>query len=235
MFEEAKFYAQQGMTGEAVDVYERILQIESSNEKALRQIEILKKAGAEVQIPEVEIIQPHEEPLASFFDLEEALKEEVIEQPREESSQIEVPVAKSFEEIFQEFQDGVKAQLGAEDYETHYNLGIAYKEMGLFQEAIGEFKSCLQETPRFLDSSYMIAICHKELGEYNQAIEILETAIASPQYNDQRHLIMKYELGALLEVIGKKEDALRLYSQIHATDATYRDVSEKVLNLPKEI
>ena len=235
MFEEAKFYAQQGMTGEAVDVYERILQIESSNEKALRQIEILKKAGAEVQIPEVEIIQPHEEPLASFFDLEEALKEEVIEQPREESSQIEVPVAKSFEEIFQEFQDGVKAQLSAEDYETHYNLGIAYKEMGLFQEAIGEFKSCLQETPRFLDSSYMIAICHKELGEYNQAIEILETAIASPQYNDQRHLIMKYELGALLEVIGKKEDALRLYSQIHATDATYRDVSEKVLNLPKEI
>ena len=235
MLEEAKFYAQQGMTEEAINVYERVLRIEPNNEVALHQTEILKKTGTVVQIPEVEIIQPREEPSTSFFDLEEALKEEVIEKPREESSQIEVPTAKSFEEIFQEFQDGVKAQLGAEDYETHYNLGIAYKEMGLFQEAIGEFKFCLQETPRFLDASYMIAICHKELGEYNQAIEILETAIESPQYNDQRHLIIKYELGVLLEVIGEKEDALRLYSQIHATDATYRDVSEKVLNLQKEI
>jgi len=235
MLEEAKFYAQQGMTEEALDVYERVLRVEPGNETALRQTGILKKTGAVVQIPEVEIIQPREEPLASFFDLEEALKEEVIEKPRKESSQIEVPTAKSFEEIFQEFQDGVKAQLGAEDYETHYNLGIAYKEMELFQEAIGEFKFCLQETPRFLDASYMTAICHKELGEYNQAIEILETATESPQYNDQRHLIIKYELGVLLEVIGEKEDALRLYSQIHATDATYRDVSEKVLNLQNEI
>lgn len=235
MLEEAKFYAQQGMTEEALEVYERVLQIEPNNEAALHQTEILKKAGAVVQIPEVEIIQPREESSTSFFDLEEALKQEVIEKPREESGHIEVPTAKSFEEIFQEFQEGVKAQLGAEDYETHYNLGIAYKEMELFQEAIGEFKFCLQETPRFLDASYMIAICHKELGEYNQAIEILETAIESSQYNDQRHLIIKYELGGLLEVIGKKEDALRLYSQIHATDATYRDVSEKVLNLQKEI
>lgn len=163
------------------------------------------------------------------------MKEEVIEKPREKSRQVEVPMAKSFEEIFQEFQEGVKAQLGTEDYETHYNLGIAYKEMELFQEAIEEFKLCLQETPRFLDASYMISICHKELGEYNQAIEILETAITSQQYNDQRHLIIKYELGVLLEVIGKKEDALRLFNHIHATDATYRDVSEKVLNLQNEI
>ena len=235
MLEEAKFYAQQGMTEEAINVYERVLRIEPSNETASRQTEILTKTGAEDRIPEVGIIQPREEPSTSFFDLEEALKEEVIEKPREESRQVEVPMAKSFEEIFQEFQEGVKAQLGTEDYETHYNLGIAYKEMELFQEAIEEFKLCLQETPRFLDASYMISICHKELGEYNQAIEILEMAITSQQYNDQRHLIIKYELGVLLEVIGKKEDALRLFNHIHATDATYRDVSEKVLNLQNEI
>lgn len=251
MFEEARFYAQQGMIEEAIDVYGKVLRIEADNEEALSRISALKRTVPEVTIPEVEIIQPAEGPSVfaslaspalseaknpsnvSFFDLGEALKEEIIEEPEEKTAPIEGSLAKSFEEIFQEFNEGLKAQLSTEDYETHYNLGIAYKEMELFQEAIAEFKLCVPGTLRFLDASYMIATCHRELGKYRQAIETLERAIASHQYNEQRHLVVKYELGLLLEMAGRKEDALRVFSQIHDTDATYRDVSERMLNLQR--
>lgn len=235
MFEEARFFAQQGMIDEAIDIYEKVLRMDPGNDEALNQIATLRKTSPEVRIPEVEIIRPADEPSVSFFDLGEALKEDVAEEPQKASAPAEEPLSKSFEEIFQEFHEGIQAQLSIEDYETHYNLGIAYKEMGLFQEAIGEFKLCTPATTRFLDASYMIALCHKELGKYPQAIEVLETAVTSQQYNDQRHLGIKYELGVLLEMIGKKGDALRVFSQIHDTDATYRDVSEKVLNLQREI
>ncbi len=243
MLEEARFYAQQGMVDEAINVYEKILHIDPGNEEALTRTTALRRTGAEVIIPEVEIIKPVEEPLASFFDLGEALKEEVIEEPEQGSACIErsekltpaeSPLARSFEEIFQEFHEGLKAQLGTEDFETHYNLGIAYKEMGLLEEAIEEFKYSIPETPRFLDASYMIALCYKELGKYQEAIEALERTIASHQYNDQRHLVVKYELGVLLEITGRKGDALQVFTQIHDTDATYRDVSEKILNLQRE-
>jgi len=236
MLEEARFFAQQGMIEEAIDIYNKILRFDPDNSEASSQIATLKKTPSEVKIPEVEIVQPVDEPSGSFFDLEEALKEDAIEEPQKvQAFEGGSPLARNFEEIFREFQEGIKSQLTIEDYETHYNLGIAYKEMGLFQEAIGEFKLCTPGTNRFLDASYMIALCHKELGEYNQAIEALEAAITSQHYNDQRHMGIKYELGILLEMVGKKGEALRVFTQIHDTDATYRDVSEKVLNLQREI
>ena len=105
--------------------------------------------------------------------------------------------------------------------------------MGLHQEAIEEFRLCMPGEQRFIDASFMIALCHKELNEYSQAVEVLERATTSLQYNDQRNLVVKYELGELFEMLGKKEDALRVFSDIHDTDATYRDVSEKVLSLQK--
>lgn len=293
MVEEARFYAQQGMIDEAINVYERVLRIEPGNEEAINQIAMLRKTGTGVAIPDVEVIKLAEEPSvsaphiagigrsennvgnATFFDLGEALKEdkedEVIEEhgigiASAEGSERPIPVetsmTKSFEEIFQEFQEGLKDHLSEEDFETHYNMGIAYKEMELYEEAIVEFKcsarigeskpraerggnessacverseKCIPETPRFIDASYMTALCHKELGEYQLAIETLTRAISSHQYNEQKHLILKYELGVLLETTGRKADALGIFTQIHDTDPTYRDVSDKVLSLQREI
>ena len=234
LLEEARFYEQQGMIEEAISVYNRILSIDSVNEEAIREIAKLKRLKSVDTIPEVELVKPEESPV-SFFDLGEALKEEVKEKPIYAPAPMEISAVKSFEEIFQEFNKGIQAQLSPEDYETHYDLGIAYKEMGLFQEAVEEFKISIQGTPRYMDASYMIALCYKELGEYHEAVKALEGAISSQQYSDQRHLVVKYELGSLFELAGKKEDALHVFTEVHDTDETYRDVSERVLNLQKGI
>lgn len=223
MLEEAGFYAQQGMVEEAIEVYEKVLRIDSTNEEALSRVRLFNKTLPQTHLPEVEIIKPEKESPAPFFDLGEMLKEEVAEYAPD----------KPFDEIFKEFNQGIKAQLGTEDYESHYDLGISYKEMGLFREAIDEFKSCGNVTPRFLDASYFIAVCHKELGEYIPAVDALEKAIASEQFNDKSHIALKYEMGTLLQILGRKEDALLIFQQIDNIDSSYRDVSEKVLYLQR--
>ncbi len=224
LFEEAGFYAQQGMIDEAVSVYGKILQVSPGNVEAISKLNDLKGEKADIVLK-----------TSSFFDLGEILKDAVIEAPVKKFTHEEEPIVKSFDDLFHEFQEGIRTQLSTEDYETHYNLGIAYKEMGLYQEAIEEFRLCIPGEQRFIDASFMIALCHKELGEYSKAADVLKQTTISAQYNDQRHLVVKYELGELLEMLGKKEDALSVFNEIHDTDATYRDVSEKVLSLQKGV
>ena len=235
LFEEAGFYAQQGMFVEAVAVYEKILLISPDNHAAQERLSDLKGARPDTALPEVEVIRHDDIPSSSFFDLGEVLKDAVIEEPVTTFAKEEEPVIKSFDDLFQEFQDGIRSQLSTEDYETHYNLGIAYKEMGLHQEAIEEFRLCIPGENRFIDASFMISLCLRELGEYTEAADVLKQATASAQYDVRSHIVVKYELGELLEMSGKKEDALMVFNEIYDTDATYRDVSEKVLSLQKSI
>lgn len=231
MLEEAGFYEQQGMLEEAVNVYRKIIRIDTNNAVALRQLTFLGSAEKNVPIsepipepiPEMEVIKPAKESTASFFDLGEMLKEDVVEEPP----------FRPLDEVFKEFNEGVQSQIGAGDYESHYDLGISYKEMGLFHEAVEEFKSCGPLTPRYFDASFMASLCHKELGEYKEAIEVLDKAIKSDQYNEKRHIALKYEFGILLEATAQRDDALRVFREIYFADATYRDVSEKVLNLQR--
>jgi len=235
LFEEAGFYAQQGMLVEAVAVYEKILLASPDNQEAQERLSDLKGARPDTALPEVEVIRHDNIPSSSFFDLGEVLKDAVIEEPVTTFAKEEEPVIKSFDDLFQEFQDGIRSQLSTEDYETHYNLGIAYKEMGLHQEAIEEFRLCIPGENRFIDASFMISLCLRELGEYTEAADVLKQATASAQYDVRSHIVVKYELGELLEMSGKKEDALSVFNEIYDTDATYRDVSEKVLSLQKSI
>jgi len=235
LLEEAGFYAQQGMFDEAVAVYEKILLVNPDNEESKARLLELKGAKSDTALPEVEVIHYDDEPSSSFFDLGEVLKDAVIEEPVRALAQEEEPIIRSFDDLFHEFQDGIRSQLGVEDYETHYNLGIAYKEMGLCQEAIEEFRLCIPGENRFIDASFMIAQCHKDICEYSEAADILKEAMASPYYDVRSQLVLKYELGELLEMQGKKEDAFTIFNEIHELDSTYRDVSEKVLSLQKSV
>ncbi|MCC7203268.1 MAG: tetratricopeptide repeat protein [Nitrospirae bacterium] len=235
LLEEAEFYAQQGMNDEAVNVYEKILHADPDNQEAKAKLLRLKGSQPEIVRPAADAGSKDKAVSSPFFDLGEALKESETEEPVRTFTQEDGPATRSFEELFQEFQEGIRSQLSSEDYETHYNLGIAYKEMGLFQEAIEEFRLCLPGEHRIIDASFMIALCCKEIGQYSEAAEVLKKAAQSPQFNDRNHLVVKYELGALLEMSGKKEDALSVFNEIHDTDATYRDVSEKVMTLQKSL
>ena len=164
-----------------------------------------------------------------YIDLSQILKED-LEEKQEESikNQDKVGPEEEFDKIFHEFQKGVQEQFGEEDFETHYNLGIAYKEMGLTDEAIGEFQLSIRGTERFIDSCSMLATCYQIKGMPKLAIDQLVKALDDPRCNAQSAQCLRYELGLLYEKDGKQEKACEQFMEIYRADRNFRDVKSRL-------
>lgn len=108
--------------------------------------------------------------------------------------------------------------------ETRYALGVAFKNMGLFDEAREEFEISIQGTDYFIDSSLMLALCFKEQGRPQLAIGQLERLLADSRCTGQKALTIRYELGILYESAGHLDQALQTYAVI----PSFHDVPRRV-------
>jgi pilus assembly protein FimV len=134
-------------------------------------------------------------------------------------------------DIFKEFKKGVDKQLGKEDYDTRYNLGIAYKEMGLVDEAIAEFQLAAKDEARILECSSMLGICFMEKGMPKLAVKWFEKGLKAPGRSPEEYLGLRYDLAMAHEAAGEADTALELFTEIHGEDASFRDVAAKVREL----
>lgn len=134
-------------------------------------------------------------------------------------------------EIFQEFKRGLEKELGDEDSETHYNLGIAYKEMGLVDDAIKEFQTSRADPARFIQSSTMLGVCYMEKGLYSLAIDVLNKAIQGMKEQDDSYWALTYELAEAYEKNHNLKEALDLYTGVYGWSAVFRNVSDKMSQL----
>ena len=137
----------------------------------------------------------------------------------------------SLADIFREFQKGVDKQLGKEDYETRYNLGIAYKEMGLVDEAIAEFQLAAKDEGRLLECASMLGICFIEKGMPKLAVKWFEKGLQAPGRSDEEYQGLRYDLASALEQAGEGGRALALFTELYGQDASFRDVADKVRQL----
>jgi tetratricopeptide (TPR) repeat protein len=131
-------------------------------------------------------------------------------------------------EIFKEFKKGVDKQLSKEDYDTRYNLGIAYKEMGLVDEAIAEFQLAAKDETRMLECSSMLGLCFMEKGMPKLAVKWFEKGLDAPGRTDEEYQGLRYDLAQAYEAAGDLDRALGMYSELYGQDANYRDVASKV-------
>jgi tetratricopeptide (TPR) repeat protein len=132
------------------------------------------------------------------------------------------------EEVFREFQKGVAEQLSEEDSDTHFNLGIAYKEMGLLPEAIREFQVASRDQRYFVESCSMIGVCYVEQGMADRAAEWYQKALVAPDLTEDARLALRYDLATALEMAGEHTQAAELYTEIMADNPTYRDVAQRI-------
>jgi pilus assembly protein FimV len=137
----------------------------------------------------------------------------------------------SLADIFREFQKGVDKQLGKEDYETRYNLGIAYKEMGLVDEAIAEFQLAAKDEARVLECASMLGICFLEKGMPKLAVKWFEKGLCAPGRNEEEYQGLRYDLASALEQAGETERAFALFTELYGQDASFRDVADKMRQL----
>jgi tetratricopeptide (TPR) repeat protein len=174
-----------------------------------------------------------------FFDLSSELDESLFEAQTAVEDAAPVPTVSddehSLEEIFKAFKKGVEQQVEATDYETHYNLGIAYKEMDLVEEAIGEFQVAAKDPKRLLQCCSMLGICFKEKGMTNLALKWYQRGIDSPNYKDEEYQGLKYDVAVLHMEMGDYARARDLFTDVYGMNAKYRDVSQKLKELERLI
>jgi tetratricopeptide (TPR) repeat protein len=154
-----------------------------------------------------------------------------------EISQIEVGPLK---EVFDEF----RAELGEmggeeEDLETHYNLGIAFREMGLLDEAISEFQKVAKAAengrkfPYTMQCYTLLGLAFMDRAQPSIAAMWYERALRLPGIETESVLALRYDLGVAQESAGESDAALKSFSQVYAVNIDYRDVGERIAALQK--
>ena len=167
-----------------------------------------------------------------FFDLAAELERELAEDELvAEATGSAGSTEESIEDLFREFQRGVAEQIGDEDFDTHFNLGLAYREMELLDEAIGEFQLAAASPPLFVESASMIASCYVERGLPDAAIEWFQRALSAPKLAAETEVGLRYELARALELAGNSSAALGNYAEVLAINPGFRDVVDRVARL----
>ena len=145
-------------------------------------------------------------------------------------------------EVFDDFRAEL-GEMGAEDedLETHYNLGIAFREMGLVDEAISEFQKVAKATENGKPFRYVMQCCtllglaFTEKGQPGIAAIWYERALRVPGIEPESILALRYDLGVAQESAGEPEAALKSFSQVYAMNIDYRDVADRIAALQKPI
>jgi len=145
-------------------------------------------------------------------------------------------------EVFDDFRAEL-GEMGAEDedLETHYNLGTAFREMGLLDEAISEFQKVAKATERGKPFRYVMQCCtllglaFMEKGQPGIAAIWYERALLTPGIEPESILALRYDLGVAQESAGEPEAALKSFSQVYAMNIDYRDVADRIAALQKPI
>jgi tetratricopeptide (TPR) repeat protein len=138
---------------------------------------------------------------------------------------------RDFAELLSQFKAKVSEHLPAEDAVAHYDLGLAFKEMGLIDEAIAEFQIALR-------AGHMRLKVHEEIGhafllkeQYNIAEKVLRRAL-DMKYNDELELLgVYYHLGRAYEGMGKRDQARDAYERVLGLDINFQDVNERLARL----
>jgi tetratricopeptide (TPR) repeat protein len=118
--------------------------------------------------------------------------------------------------------------LGGPDLDTHYDLGLAYKEMGLYDEAIREFALVREAPGRAVQCFLMIGLCHLERGQLMEAVEQFKAGLYVENISEQEALALYFELGAAYEELGDPREALYYFEKVQKRDPAFRDVDRRI-------
>ncbi len=139
-------------------------------------------------------------------------------------------------------EGGLSGEVGAavdeidpEDAESHYNLGIAYKEMGLTDDAIAEFDKAMHNPGRALDALTLKGLCLLDQGAFAEAEEIFRSGLDNLPLSRAETTGLRFELGLLYQAWGRPEQALETFETVAAEDSFYRNVGEKLAALREEL
>ncbi len=231
--EEVEFFVAQGMFDEARSLLEEQLQRLPKHPLLLERLRELEEQAAAAQgsgsgthvVPRD--APPSASPLsledrsfdiAATLDLLDALDAGPPPQAAADPNQISV------ESVFQQFKAGVAAQISESDAATHYDLGVAYKEMALFSDAIQEFELSARDPGRECVCQSMIGMIHREMGNIDAAIDAFIRGMQAPAKTREQELALTYEIGDCYESRHAPDQALYYFQRVARAEPGYSDM-----------
>lgn len=136
-----------------------------------------------------------------------------------------------FNAVFDAFKKGVNEALSEGDHDAHYDLGIAYKEMGLIDDAIQEFKIAMGAPGRRGECLHLIGVCALEANQPQVAVEHLSMHLEAPDLGESQQLAGRLELGRAHQMLGDFAQARSAYEAVAAVDASFCGISELLAKL----
>jgi pilus assembly protein FimV len=230
--EEIGFYRQQGLEDEANEALANLLAEHPGHAELLALQAELAAADA---APEPAVVAPESPELeAEINDLIEPEIEDMdfstglddgVESMEADDLQV------SFADVFDEFKKGVAKQVDDSDHETHFNLGIAYKEMGLVDDAIREFQISVRSPEREIGALTMIGLCLLERGNMRGALDAFQKGLNSQNVTPEQAVALRYEVGSAYEAMGRFGEARKFFDKVAEMDPEFRGVSARIEQL----
>jgi tetratricopeptide (TPR) repeat protein len=143
-------------------------------------------------------------------------------------SRAETAAAPSLDRIVETFRQKIGENLTETDFDTHFNLGIAYREMGLLDESITEFQLAAKDSRYLVDCCSLLGTSFLEKGFPDLAVKWYRRGLEASTTEPTESLGLLYELGSLYQSIGDVSGARESYGRIREMEPDYRDVTKRL-------
>ncbi len=138
---------------------------------------------------------------------------------------------KDFAEMLDKFKEGISRNVDEEDFESHYDLGIAFREMGLLDEAIGSFQKAARGPSQRVRASEAIGECFMDKGEAGVTMTVLERLVRETDMSDAQLVGVLYLLGRAAEALGRNSEAAAYFQRVLAVQIGFRDTARRLSSM----
>jgi tetratricopeptide (TPR) repeat protein len=220
-----RHFASAGDRAKAEAVFKRVLELDPDNHEARAAVPAARPAAPQPAAPAA--------PANDYIDLgalilgddgERGQTTRFVVEEKEPSGDEE----RDFAEMLARFRQKVAENIEVEDATSHYDLGLAFKEMGLVDEAIAEFQVALRGGANPLATLEILGQCFVEKGQYAVAARVLDRALRLPGATDAELVGVLYQLGRSEEALGRPRQAVDYYERVLSVDIGFRDVARRI-------
>ena len=214
----------EGSSEKAVAVFRRVLELDEHNEHART---TLRSMAPERVTPAGD---------DGFIDFGAMVNDDVgprSTRMRTETTAISPDEDETFKEALAEFKRAIDQNLPVEEHQAHYDLGIAFREMGLMDEAISEFQKALRAPESRMRASEALGQLFFEQGRPGVAEAVLRGVERGPE-SDADKIGVLYWLGRSMEAQGRAGDAQSCYERVLAVDVSFHDAAQRVTQIASE-
>gem|GEM_PF-3002032 len=153
----------------------------------------------------------------------------VQDKPRAKPSDVNI------NQILKQFKSQMEDKVGPDDYQCHYDLGVTYKEMGLHEEALNEFRMASAGENFRVRAFELTGLCHMEMGDYEEAVEAFKRALRQRRRKDEDYPGLCFNLGAAFQAMGKTEEALKSFREVESLNPEFPGLKGKLEALSSEV